>query len=136
MNSQLLESRQVHTFKSTQHLHKDNNEKDPIYKSTDEKWTSSTSTINSHCSSQNLVVQTENNNVTKISAPHSLDNLQNPQISVKDNKDLPTPNSTPTTSRKSRRKSNLFTPSKKGDDRLKNGSDFGSGRAIPLKQGK
>jgi Arf-GAP/GTPase/ANK repeat/PH domain-containing protein 1/3 len=28
----------------------------------------------------------------------------------------------------------LFTPSKKGDDKLKNG-DLGSGRAIPFKQG-
>lgn len=53
---------------------------------------------------------------------------------MKDSKDLPTPSSTPTTSRKTRRRSNLFTPSKKGDDRLKNG-ELGSGRAIPLKQG-
>ncbi|XP_045494404.1 centaurin-gamma-1A isoform X3 [Colias croceus] len=53
---------------------------------------------------------------------------------AKDSKDLPTPSSTPTTSRKSRRRSNLFTPSKKGEDRLKNG-ELGSGRAIPLKQG-
>lgn len=51
-------------------------------------------------------------------------------------KDLPTPSSTPTTSRKSRRKSNLFTPSKKNEDkdRSKNG-EVGSGRAIPIKQG-
>ncbi|GFG28896.1 hypothetical protein Cfor_04396 [Coptotermes formosanus] len=35
---------------------------------------------------------------------------------------------------KSRRRSNLFTPSKKGDDKLKNG-ELGSGRAIPIKQG-
>ena len=48
--------------------------------------------------------------------------------------DLPTPSSTPTTSRKSRRKSNLFTPSKKAEDKNKNG-ELGSGRAIPLKQG-
>lgn len=83
------------------------------------------------------MVHTENNNVTKFAAPHSLDNLQNVHnSSSKDNKDLPTPNSTPTTSRKNRRRSNLFTPSKKGDDKLKNGGDFGSGRAIPLKQGK
>ncbi|KOB72343.1 putative gtpase-activating protein centaurin gamma, partial [Operophtera brumata] len=54
-------------------------------------------------------------------------------ISSTHEKDLPTPSSTPTTSRKSRRRSNLFTPSKK-DDRLKNG-ELGSGRAIPLKQG-
>jgi len=36
--------------------------------------------------------------------------------------------------RKSHRRSNLFTPSKKGDDKLKNG-ELGSGRAIPIKQG-
>lgn len=48
--------------------------------------------------------------------------------------DLPTPSSTPTTSRKTRRRSNLFN-TKKGEEKLKNGGDFGSGRAIPLKQG-
>ncbi|XP_067620147.1 centaurin-gamma-1A isoform X2 [Eurosta solidaginis] len=51
-------------------------------------------------------------------------------------KDLPTPTSTPTTSRKSRRRSNLFIPSssKKGEKDLKNG-ELGSGRSIPIKQG-
>ncbi|KAJ8961518.1 hypothetical protein NQ318_014768 [Aromia moschata] len=133
-NTQPLDIRQVHTLKSSSHhIHRDS-EKDVVYRSSDEKWNSSTSTIGSHGSSQGLIVQTvqtENNNVAKFAAPHSLDNLQNPQGI---GKDLPTPNSTPTTSRKSRRRSNLFTPSKKGDDKLKNG-DFGSGRAIPLKQG-
>uniref|UniRef100_T1IUZ3 Gtpase-activating protein centaurin gamma n=1 Tax=Strigamia maritima TaxID=126957 RepID=T1IUZ3_STRMM len=58
----------------------------------------------------------------------------------KDQKDLPTPSSTPTTTRKHRRRSNLFTvsslPLKKGDEdkKVKNG-EVGSGRAIPLKQG-
>lgn len=85
--------------------------------------------LGSHGSSTGLVsIATENNNV-KFTAPHCFDNLQ-PAIS----KDLPTPTSTPTTSRKSRRRSNLFTPLKKGEDRLKNG-ELGSGRAIPLKQG-
>ncbi|XP_018571425.1 centaurin-gamma-1A isoform X2 [Anoplophora glabripennis] len=134
-NTHPLDVRQVHTLKSSSHhIHRDC-EKEPVYRSSDEKWNSSTSTIGSHGSSQGLVVQTvatENNNVAKFAAPHSLDNLQNPPNSAKD---LPTPNSTPTTSRKSRRRSNLFTPSKKGDDKLKNGGDFGSGRAIPLKQG-
>ena len=55
------------------------------------------------------------------------------------NKDLPTPSSTPTTTRKSRRKSNLFTPAKKTEekDKNKNGDvgKVGSGRAIPIKQG-
>ncbi|KAJ8969451.1 hypothetical protein NQ317_017100, partial [Molorchus minor] len=131
-NAQPVELRQVHTLKSPHHIHRDC-EKEPVYRSSDEKWNSSSSTIGSHGSTQGLVVQTvqtENNNVTKFAAPHSLDNL-NPQGV---GKDLPTPNSTPTTSRKSRRRSNLFTPSKKGDDKLRNG-DFGSGRAIPLKQG-
>ncbi|XP_048006683.1 centaurin-gamma-1A-like [Leguminivora glycinivorella] len=92
---------------------------------TSSRWGNS---LGSHGSSSGLVsIATENNNV-KFTQPHCLDNLQ-----VKD-KDLPTPSSTPTTSRKSRRRSNLFTPSKKGDDRLKNG-ELGSGRAIPLKQG-
>ncbi|KAJ2952175.1 hypothetical protein O0L34_g4454 [Tuta absoluta] len=96
---------------------------------TSSRWGNS---LGSHGSSSGLVsIATENNNV-KFTAPHCLDNLQ-PAKSL-DSKDLPTPSSTPTTSRKSRRRSNLFTPSKKGDDRLKNG-ELGSGRAIPLKQG-
>ncbi|CAG0902052.1 unnamed protein product [Darwinula stevensoni] len=49
---------------------------------------------------------------------------------------LPTPSSTPTTARKSRRRSNLFASSKKEDaeKKCKNG-ELGIGRAIPLKQG-
>ncbi|XP_022123327.1 centaurin-gamma-1A isoform X1 [Pieris rapae] len=93
---------------------------------TSSRWGNS---LGSHGSSSGLVsIATENNNV-KYTTQHCLDNLQS-----KESKDLPTPSSTPTTSRKSRRRSNLFTPSKKGDDRLKNG-ELGSGRAIPLKQG-
>ncbi|XP_076253397.1 centaurin gamma 1A isoform X3 [Rhynchophorus ferrugineus] len=108
------------------------------YKSGEEerKWNSSSSTLASINSSQGMIaVTTENNNVAKFAAPHSLDNLQTAQQqnNPKDIKDLPTPNSTPTTSRKNRRRSNLFTPSK--NEKLKNGGDFGSGRAIPLKQG-
>lgn len=50
-----------------------------------------------------------------------------------DTKELPTPSSTPTTSRKSRRRSNLFIPSsKKPEVKL---SELGVGRAIPIKQG-
>ncbi|VVC98432.1 unnamed protein product [Leptidea sinapis] len=94
---------------------------------TSSRWGNS---LGSHDSTTGLIsITTENNNV-KFTAPHCLDNLQPP----KDCKDLPTPLSTPTTSRKSRRRSNLFTPSKKGDERFKNG-ELGSGRAIPLKQG-
>lgn len=129
-----LNSRQVHTLSaSSHHLHRQQTgEKiDPVYRHSDDKWTSSSSTIaSSHGSSQQaLVVQTENNNVAKF----SVDNTQGSHSPG--SKDLPTPSSTPTTSRKSRRRSNLFTPSKKCDDKLKNGGDFGSGRAIPLKQG-
>lgn len=50
-----------------------------------------------------------------------------------DTKELPTPSSTPTTTRKSRRRSNLFIPSsKKSEIKL---SELGVGRAIPIKQG-
>ncbi|XP_059351406.1 centaurin-gamma-1A-like isoform X2 [Daphnia carinata] len=77
--------------------------------------------------------------------PSTVDTLTVPGKD-KDGKDLPTPSSTPTTSRKSRRRSNLFTPSssKKEDkekndkDKAKNsngGGELGSGRAIPIKQG-
>ena len=56
-----------------------------------------------------------------------------------DKQELPTPSSTPTTSRKNRRRSNLFTPSKKQTDDSglsgQNGSSLGSGRSIPVKQG-
>lgn len=134
--------RQSHTLSSSNHhLHRQSEKSDPLYRHSDDKWNSSTSTLGSHGSSQQLVLQTvptENNNVTKFAAPHPVDNLQTtqpPQPPPKDPKDLPTPSSTPTASRKSRRRSNLFAPSKKGDDKHKNGADIGSGRAIPLKQG-
>jgi Arf-GAP with GTPase, ANK repeat and PH domain-containing protein 1/3/4/5/6/9/11 len=68
--------------------------------------------------------------------PSSLENLQLLSLAppVKE-KELPTPSSTPTTSRKSRRRSNLFIPSSsKKEEKLKN-SELGSGRSIPLKQG-
>lgn len=136
-----LNSRQVHTLSSsTHHLHRQSSDKlEPIFRHSEDKWNSSSSTLGSHGSSQALVVQTiptENNNVAKFAAPHPVDNVQTSQSSSsKESKDLPTPSSTPTTSRKSRRRSNLFTPSKKCDDKLKNGGDIGSGRAIPLKQG-
>ncbi|XP_034249296.1 centaurin-gamma-1A-like isoform X2 [Thrips palmi] len=70
---------------------------------------------------------------SRFAPPQGFDSLGMPSQG-KDGKDLPTPSSTPTTSRKSRRRSNLFTPSKKGEDKLRNG-ELGSGRAIPLKQG-
>lgn len=55
-----------------------------------------------------------------------------------DSKDLPTPSSTPTQSRKTRRRSNLFNPKNKEEE--KKGSTLeaeklGSGRVIPIKQG-
>ncbi|XP_044742193.1 centaurin-gamma-1A [Chrysoperla carnea] len=143
-----LSGRQVHTLSaSSHHLHRHPDKHDPQPR-LDDKWSSSSSTLGGSTghmtntsSSQAFVIQTiptENNNVTKYAAPQgSYDNsLQPPQSQSqqKDGKDLPTPSSTPTTSRKSRRRSNLFTPSKKGDDKLKNG-ELGSGRAIPLKQG-
>lgn len=84
-----------------------------------------------------LSLVSDNNNVTKFTAPlAAMDSLQTSSITnsaAKDPKDLPTPSSTPTTSRKSRRRSNLFIPSSKKAE-LKN-SELGSGRAIPIKQG-
>ncbi|KAL3276489.1 hypothetical protein HHI36_011869 [Cryptolaemus montrouzieri] len=135
INVHNIGNRQTHTLSSsTHHLYRQS-EKDSVFRSYDEKWNSSSSTLGSHGSSQGLVLQTENNNVAKFSTTQNLDNIQNSQNAIKDAKDLPTPSSTPTTSRKSRRRSNLFTTSKKGEEKLKNGGDFGSGRAIPLKQG-
>ena len=58
--------------------------------------------------------------------------------------ELPTPSSTPTSVRKNRRRSNLFTPSGKGkteDKRAaagaatKDAGEVGSGRSIPIRQG-
>jgi Arf-GAP with GTPase, ANK repeat and PH domain-containing protein 1/3/4/5/6/9/11 len=66
--------------------------------------------------------------------PSSLENLQVLGLMQPKEKELPTPTSTPTTARKSRRRSNLFIPSSKKEDKLKN-SELGSGRSIPLKQG-
>lgn len=78
-----------------------------------------------------FVIPTERNFVSQ-------DNKEN-------NKDLPTPSSTPTSARKNRRRSNLFTPSKKtGDEKTNSGSanlgpgaqpKMGSGRSIPVRQG-
>lgn len=72
-----------------------------------------------------------------IPALSSLQSLNSSTASVSnakiETKELPTPSSTPTTSRKSRRRSNLFIPSsKKSEIKL---SELGSGRAIPIKQG-
>ncbi|XP_025080568.1 arf-GAP with GTPase, ANK repeat and PH domain-containing protein 1-like isoform X4 [Pomacea canaliculata] len=52
-----------------------------------------------------------------------------------ESKDLPTPSSTPTQSRKNRRRSNLFNPKNKDDDKKQDGEKMGSGRAIPVRQG-
>jgi len=51
--------------------------------------------------------------------------------------ELPTPSSTPTSVRKNRRRSNLFTPSAKGKEKFeeKKPGEVGSGRSIPLRQG-
>lgn len=70
-----------------------------------------------------------------IQPPQSMENLQLLSITTqKEKEQLTTPISTPTTTRKSRRRSNLFIPSSKKEDKLKN-SELGSGRSIPLKQG-
>lgn len=68
----------------------------------------------------------------RLSAPVPIINFNPPN--AKDIKELPTPTSTPTTSRKTRRRS--FIPSsKKSEDKLKLNEFVGSGRAIPIKQG-
>lgn len=109
-----------------------------------QKW----GTISHGTSQQTLLALTnENNNIAKFvppSHPVSCDSLQPlGLVPGKDSggggkdKELPTPTSTPTTSRKSRRRSNLFIPSsskKEQQDKIKNG-ELGSGRAIPIKQG-
>ncbi|XP_065079530.1 centaurin-gamma-1A isoform X1 [Ochlerotatus camptorhynchus] len=119
-----------------------------------QKW----GTISHGTSQQTLLALTnENNNIAKFvppSHPVSSDSMQPLGLippSGKDSgggggtgsggggkdKELPTPTSTPTTSRKSRRRSNLFIPSsskKEQQDKIKNG-ELGSGRAIPIKQG-
>lgn len=126
MNLSALNSRQVHTLSSsTHHLHREPQDK----------------------FHPQLILQsipTENNNVTKFPAPIDIrevapatprgDVQATPRDPLATPRDpLPTPSSTPTTARKTRRRSNLFTP-RKGDDKVKNG-ELGSGRAIPLKQG-
>jgi len=53
-----------------------------------------------------------------------------------DKGDLPTPSNTPTSVRKNKRRSNLFTPSsKKGGAEEKKCGEVGSGRSIPIRQG-
>merc|ERR1719320_2211734 len=52
--------------------------------------------------------------------------------------ELPTPSSTPTSVRKNRRRSNLFTPSgkvKTEEKRQAGSGEVGSGRSIPIRQG-
>ena len=82
--------------------------------------------------------------------------VQNPELRSQHQQQpeqLPTPNSTPNASRKNRRRSNLFTPSKKTNDHSGGSSggsgnnvggmsgsadaqpQVGSGRSIPLRQG-
>lgn len=88
------------------------------------------SSIKSHGISQ----QPNDRMSAPLAALSSLQSLNTSSVpNSKETKELPTPSSTPTTSRKSRRRSNLFIPSsKKSDVKL---SELGSGRAIPIKQG-
>ncbi|EEB18609.1 Centaurin-gamma, putative [Pediculus humanus corporis] len=123
-------SRQIHALSASSHQlhrHPDIISKADVSLRNEEKRAGSYATLGI---SQTHTFTTENNN-TKFGQSQ---NVENTGTSGKD-KDLPTPSSTPTTSRKTRRRSNLFTSSKKGDDKLKNGGELGSGRAIPLKQG-
>ncbi|XP_069674829.1 centaurin-gamma-1A isoform X3 [Periplaneta americana] len=129
--SNLGGGRQVHTLSSSNH-HLHRHQQDTNKLDSADKWGSNTHVSGTTPSTG--VAPDNNNVVTKFAPPQSFDNLPPPQAPGSKDKDLPTPSSTPTTSRKSRRRSNLFTPSKKGDDKLKNG-ELGSGRAIPIKQG-
>ncbi|PNF32214.1 Centaurin-gamma-1A [Cryptotermes secundus] len=129
--SSLSGGRQVHTLSSSNH-HIHRHQQDTNKLDSTDKWGSNTHVSGTTPSSGAAI---DNNNVlTKFVPPQNFDNLPPPQPPGSKDKDLPTPSSTPTTSRKSRRRSNLFTPSKKGDDKMKNG-ELGSGRAIPIKQG-
>ena len=74
---------------------------------------------------------------SKFLMPHNGDNKEN-------RGELPTPSSTPTSVRKNRRRSNLFTPSGKGKTEekksgassgVKEAEEVGSGRSIPIRQG-
>ena len=100
--------------------------------------------------------------VPKFAIPHNTNEHQSNaggitnKESSSGNKELPTPSSTPTSSRKNRRRSNLFTPSKKnqnsdvdskdqnglhgtgsgaGNTSSVQGPQLGSGRSIPIRQG-
>ena len=98
------------------------------------------------------------NSMAKFAIPHNTSEMQTAiggKDSASGSKELPTPSSTPTSSRKNRRRSNLFTPSKKnqnsdGDSKDQNGlhgssggagsaamqgPQLGSGRSIPIRQG-
>ena len=95
--------------------------------------------------------------VPKFAIPHNA-NEHHSSVTNKEaaatTKELPTPSSTPTSSRKNRRRSNLFTPSKKnqnsdadskdqngthgtgsGNNANNQGPQLGSGRSIPIRQG-
>jgi Arf-GAP with GTPase, ANK repeat and PH domain-containing protein 1/3/4/5/6/9/11 len=63
------------------------------------------------------------------------DNFQQMDIQLREKEPHLTPSSTPTAARKSRRRSNLFIPTKKNDEKLKGNCELGSGRKIPIKQG-
>jgi len=74
---------------------------------------------------------------SKFLMPHNGENKEN-------RGELPTPSSTPTSVRKNRRRSNLFTPSGKGkteekksgaSNSAKEAEEVGSGRSIPIRQG-
>ncbi|RWS24940.1 Centaurin-gamma-1A-like protein [Leptotrombidium deliense] len=61
-----------------------------------------------------------------------------PHHQTRDHKDLPTPTSTPNTTRKTRRRSNLFpqiSNKNKALEELCRNGELGSGRVIPVKQG-
>lgn len=103
---------------------------------------SNTGTLGSASSAASLGSTTESNKFaipscdTKTFATSGNHNKEDKE----NNKEGPTPSSTPTTSRKNRRRSNLFTPSKKADEpssgaKSSTQPEMGSGRSIPTRQG-
>lgn len=90
----------------------------------------------SHATSQQalLALTSENNNTQKLMPLNAdLHFFDSEKMPPPKEKDMPTPTSTPTTSRKNRRRSNLFIPSSRKHEKQSN--EMGSGRAIPIKQG-
>jgi hypothetical protein len=94
--SNLGGGRQVHTLSSSNH-HLHRHQQDSSKLDSTDKWGSNTHVSGATPSSG--VAADNNNVVNKFVPPQSFDNLPPPQPPGSKDKDLPTPSSTPTTSR-------------------------------------